>query len=127
MKYIDDHDAIHKKSNKDAGITDGEDEEMVDAEPVDSKSELTLVQVAISVHIVECNIGTPHLPFCMWCWFFFCFHSSLSVAHVCCKRLGDFEKQNMNYSTSIYFEVQVYKWQPLRLHFYLNHIYFCSY
>jgi len=49
MKYIDDHDAIHKKSNKDAGITDGEDEEMVDAEPVDSKSELTLVQCAWSV------------------------------------------------------------------------------
>lgn len=45
MKYIDDHDAAKKKSNKDAGITDGDDEEMYDAEPVESKSELTLLQV----------------------------------------------------------------------------------
>jgi hypothetical protein len=45
MKYIDDHDAAKKKSNKDAGITDGDDEEMFDAEPVENKSELTLLQV----------------------------------------------------------------------------------
>lgn len=75
MKYIDDHDAIHKKSNKDAGVTDGEDEEMVDAEPVDSKSELTLVQVAISVHIVDCKIGIPHMvlvPFLLPLFTFCC-------------------------------------------------------
>lgn len=47
MKYIDDHDAAKKKSNKDAGITDGDDEEMYDAEPVESKSELTLLQVNV--------------------------------------------------------------------------------
>lgn len=122
MKYIDDHDALHKKSNKDAGITDGEDEEMVDAEPVESKSELTLVQVAISVHIVECKNWYSHLLFGLWCWFLFCFTCPLSVTHMCCNRFSDFEKQNMNYSTSIDFVVQVYKWQPLRLHCYLKHI-----
>jgi DNA-directed RNA polymerase-3 subunit RPC5 len=47
MKYIDDHDAVKKKSNKDAGITDGDDEDMFDAEPVESKSELTLLQVNV--------------------------------------------------------------------------------
>ena len=45
MKYIDEHDAAKKKSNRDAGINDGDDEEMFDAEPSEPKSELTLLQV----------------------------------------------------------------------------------
>lgn len=53
MKYIDDHDAAKKKSNKDAGITDGDDEEMFDAEAVESKSELTLLQVGFLCFIVS--------------------------------------------------------------------------
>lgn len=53
MKYIDDHDAAKKKSNKDAGITDGDDEEMFDAEPVENKSELTLLQVGFLCFTVE--------------------------------------------------------------------------
>lgn len=47
MKYIDDHDAVKKKSNKEAGITDGEDEEIVEAESSEAKSEMTPVQVCI--------------------------------------------------------------------------------
>lgn len=46
MKNIDAHDAAKKKSDKDAGTNDG-DEEMFDAEPNESKSELTLLQVNI--------------------------------------------------------------------------------
>lgn len=46
MKNIDAHDAAKKKSDKDAGTNDG-DEEMFDAEPNESKSELTLLQVGL--------------------------------------------------------------------------------
>lgn len=53
MKYIDDHDAAKKKSNKDAGITDGDDEEMYDAEPVENKAELTLLQVGFLCFVVS--------------------------------------------------------------------------
>jgi hypothetical protein len=49
MKYIDDADVAKKKQNREAGITDGDDEEMVEAEASESKSELTLLQVCISV------------------------------------------------------------------------------
>ncbi len=48
MKYIDDADVAKKKQNREAGITDGDDEEMVEAEASESKSELTLLQVCIS-------------------------------------------------------------------------------
>jgi hypothetical protein len=48
MKYIDDADVTKKKQNREAGITDGDDEEMVEAEASESKSELTLLQVCIS-------------------------------------------------------------------------------
>ncbi|CAK9210816.1 unnamed protein product [Sphagnum troendelagicum] len=44
MKYIDDADVAKKKQNREAGITDGDDEEMVEAEASESKSELTLLQ-----------------------------------------------------------------------------------
>lgn len=47
MKYIDDADVAKKKQNREAGITDGDDEEMVEAEASESKSELTLLQVSI--------------------------------------------------------------------------------
>lgn len=47
MKYIEAHDAAKKKSNKEAGINDGDEEEMYDAEPTENKSELTLLQVGL--------------------------------------------------------------------------------
>ncbi|KAG0614812.1 hypothetical protein M758_6G205100 [Ceratodon purpureus] len=47
MKYIEAHDAAKKKSNKEAGINDGDEEEMYDAEPTENKSELTLLQVNV--------------------------------------------------------------------------------
>lgn len=42
MKYIDDYDVVKKKSNKDVGIIDGDDEEMFDVEVVEFKLELIL-------------------------------------------------------------------------------------
>uniref|UniRef100_A0A7I4FJY4 DNA-directed RNA polymerase III subunit RPC5 n=1 Tax=Physcomitrium patens TaxID=3218 RepID=A0A7I4FJY4_PHYPA len=47
MKYIDEYDAAKKKSNKEAGIADGDEEELFDAEPPESKTELTLLQVNV--------------------------------------------------------------------------------
>jgi hypothetical protein len=54
MKYIDDADVAKKKQNREAGITDGDDEEMVEAEASESKSELTLLQCEC---LVFCTIG----------------------------------------------------------------------
>lgn len=68
MKYIDDHDAAKKKSNKDAGINDGDDEEMFDAEPSEPKSELTLLQVGL---------------FCSLCQSSSTFHPYISLDAVC--------------------------------------------
>jgi hypothetical protein len=56
MKYIDDADVAKKKQNREAGITDGDDEEMVEAEASESKSELTLLQVCIS-DLFTCRLG----------------------------------------------------------------------
>lgn len=42
MKYIDEYDVVKKKSNKEVGIVDGDEEELFDVELFEFKIELIL-------------------------------------------------------------------------------------